>query len=90
MTVMAPREMLARSRPTEILTRRRRTRDSSPSAARPPRQPTPPAATGATTAEASSGPAQDSAVYNCHCGMVFEAAVSTTIACPHCGDSQGW
>jgi hypothetical protein len=35
-------------------------------------------------------PSQDTAMYTCQCGMVFEAAVSTGVDCPHCGDSQAW
>jgi hypothetical protein len=33
---------------------------------------------------------QDSATYACRCGYVFEAAVSTSVGCPYCGDSQAW
>jgi hypothetical protein len=36
------------------------------------------------------GHAQDNAVYSCGCGMVFEAAVSTAVSCPHCGTHQAW
>jgi Zn finger protein HypA/HybF involved in hydrogenase expression len=36
------------------------------------------------------GHAEDTAVYNCECGMVFEAAVSTAVSCPHCGGHQAW
>jgi len=32
----------------------------------------------------------DQAQYTCGCGYVFDAAVSTTVACPHCGDNQAW
>ncbi len=32
----------------------------------------------------------DQAQYSCACGYVFDAAVSTTVACPHCGDGQAW
>ena len=32
----------------------------------------------------------DQAQYTCSCGYVFDAAVSTTVACPHCGDQQAW
>jgi len=35
-------------------------------------------------------PHQDTALYNCQCGFVFEAPVCTTVACPHCGTSQAW
>jgi len=33
---------------------------------------------------------QDQATYACRCGYVFEAAVSTSVGCPHCGDAQAW
>ncbi len=36
------------------------------------------------------GPSQDQALYSCQCGMVFEALVSTSVGCPHCGSSQAW
>jgi hypothetical protein len=32
----------------------------------------------------------DLASYVCLCGMVFAAAVSTTVKCPHCGAPQAW
>jgi hypothetical protein len=32
----------------------------------------------------------DLASYICGCGYVFSAAVSTTVACPHCGTDQAW
>jgi hypothetical protein len=38
----------------------------------------------------SGGAAQDTALYNCHCGYVFQAAVSTSVGCPHCGGTQAW
>jgi hypothetical protein len=37
-----------------------------------------------------AGPPQDTAMYTCHCGFVFKAAVSTSVDCPHCGDTQAW
>jgi hypothetical protein len=36
------------------------------------------------------GPTQDRALYTCQCGFVFEASVSTSVGCPHCGDTQAW
>ena len=36
------------------------------------------------------GPLQDQALYTCGCGYVFEAPVSTSVGCPHCGDTQAW
>jgi rubrerythrin len=34
--------------------------------------------------------ANDRAVYTCQCGYVFEAPVSTSVGCPHCGGTQAW
>ena len=33
---------------------------------------------------------QDSAQYNCSCGYIFKAAVTTDVGCPHCGTDQAW
>jgi rubrerythrin len=33
---------------------------------------------------------QDQAVYTCQCGFVFQALVSTSVDCPHCGGTQAW
>jgi hypothetical protein len=64
--------------------------------------PRPPAATpaeppGATAADhpherraRESGGPIDHAQYSCACGMVFQAAVSTSVRCPHCGSAQAW
>jgi hypothetical protein len=38
---------------------------------------------------ASGGP-NDRAQYTCGCGFVWEADVSASVACPHCGASQAW
>jgi hypothetical protein len=32
----------------------------------------------------------DRACYSCQCGFLFEAKVSTTVSCPHCGAGQAW
>jgi hypothetical protein len=32
----------------------------------------------------------DRAFYTCGCGYLFDATVSTTVACPHCGADQAW
>lgn len=37
-----------------------------------------------------SGGPHDHATYACTCGYVFDAAVSTSVACPHCGTGQAW
>jgi hypothetical protein len=38
---------------------------------------------------ASGGP-HDRAQYTCGCGYVWDADVSASVACPHCGASQAW
>ena len=50
-------------------------------------------ATPATTVETrvrEAGGPEDSAHYTCSCGMVFQASVSASVACPHCGLHQDW
>jgi hypothetical protein len=37
-----------------------------------------------------SGGPDDRAMYTCSCGYVFEADVSTSVTCPHCGTGQAW
>jgi hypothetical protein len=37
-----------------------------------------------------SGGPHDHATYACTCGYVFDAAVSTSVSCPHCGTGQAW
>ena len=32
----------------------------------------------------------DQASYSCACGLLFQAKVSTTVSCPHCGAGQAW
>jgi hypothetical protein len=44
----------------------------------------------APRARRTGGPSQDIALYNCQCGYVFNAPVSTTVGCPHCGGTQAW
>jgi hypothetical protein len=36
------------------------------------------------------GRQHDQAQYTCQCGFVFEAPVSTSVGCPHCGGTQAW
>lgn len=38
---------------------------------------------------AAGGPT-DNARYTCACGYAFDAPVSATVRCPHCGDEQAW
>jgi hypothetical protein len=37
-----------------------------------------------------AGGPEDRAQYACGCGMVFQAPVSASVACPHCGSGQAW
>jgi hypothetical protein len=37
-----------------------------------------------------AGAPTDAAMYACHCGFVFQALVSTSVDCPHCGGAQAW
>lgn len=37
-----------------------------------------------------AGGPEDRASYRCGCGFQFSAAVSTSVACPHCGTGQAW
>ncbi len=39
---------------------------------------------------ARADPPLDVAFYQCSCGYVFEAAVSTAVTCPHCASQQAW
>jgi hypothetical protein len=40
-------------------------------------------------ARRAGGP-QDTALYRCECGKLFEAAVSASARCPDCGADQTW
>jgi hypothetical protein len=40
-------------------------------------------------AKRSGGP-EDRALYRCQCGYAFKASVTTTVGCPHCGETQAW
>jgi hypothetical protein len=59
-----------------------------------PTHPTPTVTTATSHSPAQrrrqAGPTQDQAVYSCSCGYVFEADVSTSVGCPHCGGTQAW
>jgi rubrerythrin len=37
-----------------------------------------------------SGGPDDRAVYTCSCGYLFEAPVTASVNCPHCGSGQAW
>ncbi len=37
-----------------------------------------------------SGGPDDRAAYHCACGYLFEARVTTSVACPNCATPQAW
>lgn len=37
-----------------------------------------------------AGGPQDTALYHCGCGFVFDAPVTTTVSCPHCSTALAW
>jgi hypothetical protein len=63
-------------------------------AARPARRELPEERTrqrnGPENRELRTGGPQDRALYICRCGSAFQAAVSASVRCPHCGDPQAW
>ena len=36
------------------------------------------------------GGPEDKAFYTCSCGYAFDADVTTSVTCPHCGAGQAW
>lgn len=69
--------------------RRMRERQRRPDAAAPAAAPASPPLGSEARARAAGGP-EDRASYTCSCGMVFDAPVSTSVVCPHCGADQAW
>jgi hypothetical protein len=51
--------------------------------------PAPPELKAEKRARESGGP-EDRAFYTCSCGYAFDADVSTSVTCPHCGTAQAW
>jgi hypothetical protein len=64
--------------------RRRVVRGAAPRRAQPTAKPTP------TRDQARVGPPQDRATYKCSCGYIFQADVTTSVGCPHCGSELAW
>lgn len=54
------------------------------------RQPTPEVPPSPTRDQARVGAPQDRATYNCSCGYIFQADVTTSVGCPHCGCELAW
>jgi hypothetical protein len=59
-----------------------------------PAQPTPQErcreVNGPENRERRTGGPQDQALYICRCGSAFQAVVTASVSCPHCGDMQAW
>jgi hypothetical protein len=70
--------------PSPVLLRRRRARARHPE----PEAATPSAAP--ERRERVAGRPEDEALYTCGCGCAFTAAVTASVACPHCGGAQSW
>lgn len=79
--------MNARRSPTTTLLRRGH---REPQPHRPAGEPSRPGPTAAGAQRRQADVPQDRALYTCSCGYVFAATVSTSVGCPHCGDSQAW
>ncbi len=73
-----------------------RSRPRPPAPAPAPTKVRPPAAVATSDVRRESGTCSgrpltnDAAMYHCQCGFVFEAPVSTSVGCPHCGGTQAW
>ncbi len=76
--------MTVRTRPHRSRTRPRIGRRMQARVVRMDQEPAPHAR------ERAAGGPEDRAAYRCSCGYVFEAAVSATVGCPRCGDTQAW
>ncbi len=85
--------MTVQTRPHRIRSRPRLGRRARRAAAdlQPPLPaPRPATAPSPFARERAAGGPEDVASYRCSCGYVFEASVSTSVGCPHCGDTQAW
>ncbi len=74
--------MLALRTPTSRRADRRRSSHSAAVSVRP--------AVAATAREREAAGPEDRALYRCPCGYTFEADVSASVGCPHCGTDQAW
>jgi rubrerythrin len=83
------------TKPTLRSDRRRRHAAAAPAAVPAPaaapevREPAVPRRTPESRYREAGGP-EDRSTYACRCGYVFEAPVSTSVSCPHCGAGQAW
>ena len=59
------------------------------SASRPTAPAVSPGLAATLSAQRGGGP-HDSALYQCACGCLFRAPVTTSVGCPACGGGQDW
>jgi rubrerythrin len=72
----------------QLTTRIPKPRRSRPA---PPEEEAPVSREAAETRDARRGGGpEDRALYSCMCGYAFEAKVTTSVDCPHCGTEQAW
>ncbi|HEV7584193.1 MAG TPA: hypothetical protein VGO14_00280 [Solirubrobacteraceae bacterium] len=81
---------LADRRPARRASRRRSTQQSSAGGAETHRATASRPDDSATQRVRDAGGPIDRASYSCECGLLFQAKVSTTVKCPHCGAGQAW
>ena len=75
----------------QTITERRRARLERRRGHLAPARPAPaPSPSGPEARVREAGGPEDHASYICVCGLRFEAPVSTSVACPHCGAGQAW
>jgi hypothetical protein len=91
--VQPDRSTPERPRPARVITSPPDERTSPPDerTSPPGKRPLSETAAPAPVARRRREPAtEDQAMYSCECGFIFQAAVSTSVGCPHCGGSQAW
>jgi hypothetical protein len=83
-----------RQRSAPRILRRRRDEDSNRAHERAVAEPSPPERgrrpNGPENRELRAGGPQDKSLYICRCGSAFQAVVTASVSCPHCGDPQAW
>jgi hypothetical protein len=85
LTHISERRARRRSEPRRIATPERPAPRRAPSTLRVDPDPDP-----ETERAREAGGPLDAARYSCQCGYVFDASVSASVVCPHCGRQQAW
>ncbi|HEY2767496.1 MAG TPA: hypothetical protein VGI76_04525 [Solirubrobacteraceae bacterium] len=87
--LLAPGVRRRDAQPVRRARRRRRERAANAAPTKAPEIEAPVTDAAAQRVREAGGPL-DQATYTCGCGCIFAAAVTTSVACPHCGDAQAW